>query len=113
LLISERDRTKKEKGTAMVRQVKSQHFLKHSKIFFMLTLNRKLLLDSLIKHETLTFTDIGKEHNLGLVPNEHRLQILLDELENDSSIKRLDGAVPCTYTVTDKGIAEGNVLKVK
>jgi hypothetical protein len=90
LLISERDRTKKEKGTAMVRQVKSQHFLKHSKIFFMLTLSRKLLLDSLIKQKTLTFTDIGKEHNLGLVPNEHRLQILLDELENDSSIKRLD-----------------------
>ena len=27
----------------------------------MLTFNRKLLLNTLIKHETLTLTDIGKE----------------------------------------------------
>jgi hypothetical protein len=77
----------------------------------MLTLNRKLLLNTLIKHETLTVTDIGKEKNLGLTPNKHHLQILLDELEEDSYIQKLDGAVPCTYTVTDKGIEEGNRLK--
>ena len=77
----------------------------------MLTLNRKLLLNTLIKHETLTVTDIGKEKNLGLTPNKHHLQILLDELEQSSYIQKLDGAVPCTYTVTDKGIAEGNRLK--
>jgi hypothetical protein len=77
----------------------------------MLTLNRKLLLNTLIKHETLTLTDIGKEQNLGLVPNKHHLQLLLDELEQDSYIQKLRGAVPCTYTVTDKGITEGNRLK--
>jgi hypothetical protein len=81
------------------------------KIIIMLTLNRKLLLDTLIKHETLTLTDIGKEKNLGLTPNKHHLQLLLDELEQDSYIQKLNGAVPCTYTVTDKGITEGNRLK--
>ena len=53
----------------------------------MLTFNRKLLLNTLIKHEALTLTDIGKEK------------------------KKIGGTVPCTYTVTDKGIAEGNRLK--
>ena len=74
-------------------------------------LNRKLLLNTLIKHETMTLADVGKEKNLGLVPNKHHLQLLLDELEQDSYILKLSGAVPCTYTVTDKGIAEGNRLK--
>ncbi len=77
----------------------------------MLTLNRKLLLNSLIQHETLTLTDIGREKNLGLTPNKHHLQLLLDELEQDSFIQKLSGAIPCTYTVTDKGIAEGNRLR--
>jgi len=77
----------------------------------MVKLNRKLLLNTLIKHETLTLTDIGKHQNLGLVPNKHHLQLLLDELEQDSYIQKLGGAVPCTYTVTDKGITEGQRLK--
>jgi len=77
----------------------------------MLTLNRKLLLNTLIQHETLTLTDIGKEKNLGLTPNKHHLQLLLDELEQDSFIQKLSGAVPCTYTVTDKGITEGKRLR--
>jgi hypothetical protein len=77
----------------------------------MLTFNRKLLLNTLIKHETLTLTDIGKEKNLELTPNKHHLQLLLAELEQDSYILKLGGTVPCTYTVTDKGIAEGNRLK--
>jgi len=77
----------------------------------MLKLNRTLLLNTLIKHETLTLTDIGKPVNLGLTPNKHHLQMLLDELEQQSFIQKLHGAIPCTYTVTDKGIAEGNNLK--
>ena len=77
----------------------------------MLTLNRKLLLKTLIKHETLTLTDIGREKNLGLTPNKHHLQILLDELERDSYIQKLGGAIPCTYTITNKGITEGNGLR--
>jgi hypothetical protein len=79
---------------------------------FMLTLNRTVLLNTLIKHETLTLTDIGKHENLGLTPNKHHLQILLDELEQQSCIQKLDGAIPCTYTVTDKGIAEGKLKAV-
>ena len=77
----------------------------------MLILNRKLLLNTLIKHETMILTDIGTVKNLGLTPNRHHLQVLLDQLEQDSYIQKLSGAVPCTYTVTDKGIAEGNRLK--
>ena len=77
----------------------------------MLTLNRKLLLNTLIKHETLTLTDIGKKENLGLTPNKHHLQVLLDKLEQESYIKKLNGSMPGTYTITDKGIAEGNRLK--
>jgi len=77
----------------------------------MSTLNRTLLLNTLIKHETLTLTDIGKQENLGLTPNKHHLQMLLDQLEQESCIQKLSGAMPCTYTVTDKGIAEGNNLK--
>ena len=73
----------------------------------MLTLDRTLLLKTLIRHETLTLTDIGKEENLGLTPNKHHLQILLDQLEQESCIQKLDGAKPCTYTVTDEGIAQG------
>ena len=42
-------------------------------------LNRKLLLNTLIKHETLTLTDIEKEEILDLVPEKHHLQFLLDE----------------------------------
>jgi hypothetical protein len=77
----------------------------------MSTLNRKLLLSTLIKHETLTLEDVGEEKNLGLIPDKHHLQLLLDELEEESYIQKLQGAVPCTYTITDKGIAEGNRLK--
>jgi hypothetical protein len=80
-------------------------------MIIMPTLNRKLLLNTLIKHETLTVTDIAEEKNLGLVPNSHHLQLLLDELEEESYIQKLGGAIPCTYTITDKGIAEGNRLK--
>lgn len=70
-------------------------------------LNRILVLNTLIKHETLTLPDIGRQENLGLLPNADHLQFLLDELEQGLYIQKLDGAVPCTYTITDKGIAEG------
>jgi hypothetical protein len=76
----------------------------------MSTLNRALVLNTLIKHETLTFPDLGKNENLGITANQHHLQLLVDELEEDSYIQKLDGANPCTYTITDKGIAEGKRL---
>jgi hypothetical protein len=77
----------------------------------MSTLNRILVLNTLAKHETLTLTDIGKKENLGLVPDMHHLQLLLDELEQGSYIQKLNVAAVCTYTITDKGIAEGKRLK--
>lgn len=69
-----------------------------------------LLLNTLVKHETLTLPDIGKHENLGITPNKHHLQLLLDKLEQDALIQILGGAVPCTYTITDKGIAESKRL---
>jgi hypothetical protein len=74
-------------------------------------LNRILVLNTLVKHETLTLTDISKKENLGLVPNKHHLQLLLDRLEHGSLIQKLSGAAICTYTITDKGIAESRRLK--
>lgn len=74
-------------------------------------LNRTRVLNTLIRHETLTVDDIAKEENLGLVPNKEHLQFLLDELIASEHIHILSGAVPCTYTITDKGIEEGKRLK--
>lgn len=72
-----------------------------------LPVNRKILLDTLIKHETLTEDDIAKEKNLGLVPDKAQLGYLLSELALSGHILVLSGAVPVTYTITQKGIDEG------
>ena len=77
----------------------------------MSALNRIRVLNTLAKHETLTLTDIGKKENLGLAPDMHHLQLLLNKLEQGSYIQKLNGAAVCTYTITDKGIAEANRLK--
>ena len=74
-------------------------------------LNRTIILDTLIKHETLIIKDIGKEENLGFVPNKEDLQFLLDELTESGHLTMLSGVTPFTYTITDKGIAEGKKLK--
>ena len=78
----------------------------------LLPVNRKILLDTLIKHETLTEEDIAKEENLGLVPNKDQLGFLLSELTLSGHILVLSGAVPVTYTITQKGIDEGIRLGV-
>ena len=77
----------------------------------MTTLNRTLVLNTLIKHETLTLTDIAKEENLGMIPNEQNLRFLLEELDESGFIQKLDGTAVSTYTITDKGIEEGKRLK--
>jgi len=77
----------------------------------MATLNRKMVLNALIKHETLTLPDLSKAENLGAVPNEHHLRFLLEELEEELYIQQLSGAGVCTYTITNKGIEEGKRLK--
>ena len=74
-------------------------------------LNHTIVLNTLIRHETLTITDIEKEENLGLVPNKEQLQLLLDELTASDYVHILSGAEPCTYTITTKGINEGKRLQ--
>ncbi|HUC80997.1 MAG TPA: hypothetical protein VMR70_08780 [Flavisolibacter sp.] len=77
-----------------------------------LPVNRKILLDTLIKHETLTEDDIAKVENLGVVPNKQQLGFLLSELTLSGHIQVLSGAEPVTYTITQKGIDEGTRLQL-
>jgi len=76
-------------------------------------LNRTVVLNTLIKHETLTIDDIAKEENLGMIPNEEHLQNLLDELTESNHIHILGSAAIRTYTITDKGIRECARLKAE
>ncbi|MGE5521487.1 MAG: hypothetical protein ACM3VS_16295 [Candidatus Dadabacteria bacterium] len=69
----------------------------------MLKLTRIHLLNRFIKHKSLTLS--------GLTPNKLQLQLLLDKLEHQLCIRRLSGVIPITYTITDKGIAEGTRLQ--
>lgn len=73
----------------------------------MISLNRTIVLNTLIKHETLTIYDFAKEGYLGMTPSENHLQFLLDELVESGHIGMLSGVIPCTYTITAKGIREG------
>jgi hypothetical protein len=75
-----------------------------------LPVNRKILLDTLIKHETFTEGDIAKEENLGLDPDKEQLGFLLSELSLSGHIYALSGIVPVTYTITQTGIDEGKRL---
>jgi CheY-like chemotaxis protein len=81
------------------------------KFMDMKTLNRKLVLDTMIKHETLTVEDVGKRENLGLVPDKVQLGYLLKELVEEGFLTMLDGALTPTYTITDKGIEKAKKLK--
>lgn len=73
-------------------------------------LNRKIILDTLIKHETIMLSEFGNDQNMGFKPNMVHMQLLLDELEQESFIQKLSGAVSCTYSITNKGIEEGERL---
>jgi hypothetical protein len=75
------------------------------------TLNRQILLNTMIRHETLTIDDIAKEENLGLVPDKDHVQFLVSELAESGHIQQLDGATPSTFTITTKGIEEGERLQ--
>ena len=76
-------------------------------------LNHAVVLNTLIKHETLTIDDIAKEENLGMIPNGEQLQTLLDELTESDHIHVLSSTAIRTYTITDKGIKEGARLKAE
>ena len=79
----------------------------------MSTLNKDVILRSLIKHETLSIDDISKEANLGMAPNVHHLKSLLIDLKSNGHIDILNDVKPVTYTITQKGIEEGVRLESK
>jgi hypothetical protein len=70
-------------------------------------INRRLLLNTFIKHETMTIVEAGSEENLGFVPPAEHLRFLLEELTGEGHLFVLDGVFPPTYTITVKGIEEG------
>lgn len=76
----------------------------------MTNINRTMVLNSLIKHETLSIVDIRKAENLGIVPDNLHLNYLLNELVESGHVDILNGVSPCTYTITNKGIEEGERL---
>ena len=76
----------------------------------MSSLNRTMILNTLIKHETLTIGDLAKMVNPGTKSEDNHLQFLLDELIQSGHIHMLNGITPCTYTITNKGIKEGKRL---
>ena len=76
----------------------------------MTTRNRTLALNMFSKHETLKLTDAAKKENLGMIPKEDHLRFLLEKLVEEGYIQTLAGATACTYTITDKGIAESERL---
>jgi hypothetical protein len=78
--------------------------------FIMLSITRKVVLDALTRHETLTIDDIAKEENLGMVPDKGQLGYLLHQLTISGHILVLDGVTPVTYTITTSGIKERDRL---
>ena len=76
----------------------------------MTNINRAVVLNTLIKHETLTIVDIRKAENIGMIPDNVHLNFLLNELIESRDIQTLNGVTPLTYTITTKGIAEGKGL---
>ncbi len=73
-------------------------------------LTRTLILNILIKHETLTVEGIAKHIDKRMAPNLQHLNFLLDELTGIGFLKMLNGILPPTYTITSDGIAEGERL---
>lgn len=76
----------------------------------MTSLNRTMVLNTLIKHETLKVGDLALMVNPGTVTEDNHLQFLLDELIQSGHINMLNGIIPNTYTITNKGIKEGKRL---
>lgn len=74
-------------------------------------LDRKVVLDAMISHETITVTDLTKPENLGMTPDVTHLRYLLEELRGSGYLKELQGVSPLTYTITEKGIEEGVRLR--
>ncbi|RYE50730.1 MAG: hypothetical protein EOP48_19300 [Sphingobacteriales bacterium] len=100
------------KGISILYMPKTKKSVNADQPLTLLPLNRKIVLDTLIKHETLLEADIAKEENLGMIPNKVQLGFLLSELTLSGHIQVLSGAEPLTYTITQKGIEEGKRLQL-
>ena len=72
-----------------------------------------IVLNTLIKHETLTLDDLTKEENIGMSLRPDDLQSVLDELNTGGYVDVLNGVSPVTYTITTDGITEGARLSDK
>lgn len=72
-----------------------------------------IVLNTLIKHETLTLHDLAKEENIGMSLRPDDLQSVLDELNNNGFVDILNNVSPVTYTITTDGISEGARLSDK
>jgi hypothetical protein len=70
-------------------------------------IDRTIVLETLIKHETLTIEDLMKKENSGVMPDQVHLKFLLEELSDSGHIVHLKGVTPLTYSITRKGIEEG------
>jgi hypothetical protein len=74
-------------------------------------IDRKLVLDVMIRHETLTVPDLAKKETLGITPDLTHLEYLLEELHDSGHLQELPGVTPLTYTITKRGIEEGLRLR--
>lgn len=74
-------------------------------------IDRRVVLDAMIRHETLSIEDLAKQETLGLTPDVTHLKYLLAELHDSGHLQQLQGVSPTTYTITRKGIEEGMRLR--
>ncbi len=72
-----------------------------------------IVLNTLIKHETLTLNDLAKEENIGMSLRTNDLEDVLNKLSDDGFVDVLNGVSPVTYTITAEGICEGERLSDK
>ena len=79
----------------------------------MSVMNRTIILNTLIEHETMTIDDIALHLDAGLLSNQEHMKFLLDHLKENGHIQMLAGVTPQTYTITEDGIREGKMLHNK
>lgn len=65
-----------------------------------------MVLEVMVQHETLTLDTLSEQEFMGLKADREQLQQLLSELVESNDLTLLNGVIPETYTVTDKGISE-------
>jgi hypothetical protein len=65
-----------------------------------------IVLNALVKHETLTFPDLTEEKNLGVKVTTEDVEQAVEHLHQQKFVVQLDGAEPRTYTITTLGIEE-------